>query len=567
MKMSFFKHSALAVLFLFLASVVAQHTLAQTPANYVVFGVTTANSLVRFNSARPGTILSTVAITGLQSGENVIGIDFRPATGQLFALGSTSRLYRVDTVSGVATQVGSAGVFTLTGTNFGFDFNPVPDRIRVTSDADQNLRLNPNDGTLSATDGTLAYAVGDPNFGQNPNVVASGYTNSFGGATTTTLYDIDSNLDILVTQSPPNNGTLNTVGSLGINVSGEAGFDINSGNNTALASLQPAAGGASSLYRINLTTGAATVIGAIGSGLTIRDIAIGRSTASNSSTATIDFDGDGKTDYAVFRTSTNVWYVHRSSTNTVAIVQFGIVQNDVLTPGDYDGDGKTDIAVWRATNGTFYVQRSSDGGVSTVQWGSPGDEPLARDYDGDGKTDYAVARRQGSSLVWYVINSANGSIRIEQFGVSSDVAAPGDYDGDGRYDLAVHRGEPGEAATFFVQGSTQGFYAVRWGLGGDLVVPGDYDGDGRADFAVVREGSPYTWYVLRSSDGSLLADNFGNKPHFTTQGDYDGDGKTDFSTYAQLDGIFYTFRSTNSATTQFVFGQNGDYPVANYDTH
>ncbi|MEO8573258.1 MAG: DUF4394 domain-containing protein [Pyrinomonadaceae bacterium] len=567
MKMFFSKHIALAVLFLFIASIAARQTPAQTAANYVVFGVTTSNNLIRFNSVRPGTILNSVAITGLQAGENVVGIDFRPATGQLFALGSTSRLYRLDTVTGVATQVGTAGAFVLTGTNFGFDFNPVPDRIRATSDTDQNLRLNPNDGTLSATDGTLAYAAGDPNVGQNPNIVASGYTNSFGGATTTTLYDIDSNLDILVTQNPPNNGTLNTVGSLGVNVSGEAGFDINSGNNTALAALQLAAGGTSSLYRINLSTGAATVIGAIGGGVAVRDIAIGRSTASGSATATIDFDGDGKTDYAVFRPSTNVWYIYQNATNTVRTVQFGLSQFDVLMPGDYDGDGKTDIAVWRTTNGTFYVLRSSDGGVSIVQWGVPGDEPLARDYDGDGKTDYAVARKQSGSLVWYVLNSGNGSIRIEQFGLSNDITAPADYDGDGRVDLAVHRGQLGEAATFFVQGSLQGFYAVRWGLGGDLVVPGDYDGDGKADFAVVREGSPYTWYVLRSSDGGLFADNFGNKPYFTTQGDYDGDGKTDFSVYDQIDGIFYVFRSSNFATTQFVFGQNGDMPVANYDTH
>jgi hypothetical protein len=566
MTTSFSKHSAMAVLFLFLALFAARQTFAQAAANYVVFGVTTTNNLIRFNSSQPSTILRSVAITGLQAGENVVGLDFRPATGQLHALGSTSRLYRVDPFTGVATQVGSAGAFTLSGTNFGFDFNPVPDRVRVSSDADQNLRLNPNDGTLTATDGTLAYAAGDPNAGQNPNIVASGYTNSFGGATATTLYDIDSNLDTLVIQNPPNNGTLNTVGSLGLNVSGEAGLDINSGNNTALAALQSGGGGNSSLYRINLSTGAATLIGQIGAGLIVRDVAIGRSTASGSSTATIDFDGDGKTDYAVFRTSTNVWYVHRSATNTVAIVQFGLAQSDIVTPGDYDGDGKTDIAVWRSTDGTFYVQRSSDGGVTIAKWGGPGDEPLPRDFDGDGKTDFAIARRQDSSLVWYILNSSGGS-RIEQFGLAGDIAAPADYDGDGRVDLAVHRGQSGTPATFFVQASTQGFYAVRWGLGGDLVVPGDYDGDGKADFAVVREGSPYTWYVLRSSDGALLADAFGNKPYFTTQGDYDADGKTDFSTFDPINGLFYTFRSSNSVTTQFAFGQNGDYPVANYDTH
>ena len=532
-------------------------------SNFTVYGVTTANNLVRFNSSRPGTILSTVAITGLQGGESVRGIDFRPATGQLFGLGSNSRVYRIDTVTGVATFVGALTT-TLSGTDFGFDFNPVPDRIRITSDADQNLRANPNDGT-NVVDGVLAYAAGDPNTGQNPNVVASAYTNSFAGTTTTTLYDIDSNLNILTTQNPPNAGTLNTVGSLGVDISGEAGFDIAPGVNTALASLQSAGSTTSALFSINLTSGAATVIGPIGGGAVIRDIAIRRSTASGSSTAQLDFDGDGKTDPAVFRTTDNTWYVTRSSDGSFFSVPFGISSTDVLTPGDYDGDGRTDISVWR--QGTFFVLRSSDVGITTFQWGLAGDEPLARDYDGDGRTDYAIARRESGQLIWYILNSSNGSVRIEQFGVASDVAAPADYDGDGRTDLAVHRGANGQQATFFVQQSTLGTAVVQWGLGGDLVVPGDYDGDGKADFAVVREGTPFIWYILQSTNGQLAAVAFGEKPQFSIQGDYDGDGKTDVATFDPLSGVFYWLRSIDLVTVQYRFGMNGDYPVANYQTH
>lgn len=536
------------------------------PSNFQVFGLTTMNNLVRFNSNRPNTILSNVAITGLQGGESLVGIDFRPATGRLFGIGSTSRIYMINTFTGAATAVGTAGAFTLSGANFGVDFNPLPDRIRVTSNMDQNLRLNPIDGTLTATDTVLAYATGDPNAGQNPNVVGSAYTNNFTGATTTTLYDIDSTLGILATQNPPNNGTLNTVGSLGVNISGETGFDIAGANNTALAAFQPNGLTASSLYSINLTTGSAAVIGPIG-GLTIRDIAIARSSAAGAAGTILDYDGDGRTDLSIFRPSQNLWFNLNSFNSSVSIVQFGLAQSDIVTPGDYDGDGRTDISIWRTNNGVFFVNRSSDNTVSAFQWGSPGDEPVVRDYDGDSRSDFAIARRTGGQIVWFILNSSNGMVRIEQFGLDTDFTTPGDYDGDGRFDLAVQRGVPGQQATFFVNRSTEGFTAVAWGLGGDLVVPGDYDGDGITDFSVVRQGTPYTWFILRSSDGQLQASQFGIKPHFTTQGDYDGDGRTDVSVWDPLAGDFFYIRSVTGSTVITHFGQNGDYPVANYDTH
>jgi len=102
-------------------------------------------------------------------------------------LGSANRLYAIDPATAAATEVGMSGQFTLSGTAFGFDVNPGVDRIGVVSDADQNMRLNPNDGTLTATDIALTYQMGDPNFGQNPNVVGSAYSNNVPGAATTTL--------------------------------------------------------------------------------------------------------------------------------------------------------------------------------------------------------------------------------------------------------------------------------------------------------------------------------------------------------------------------------------------
>lgn len=255
-----------------------------------VFAVDAANNLVRFKSSAPGTIQSSTAITGLASGDSIVAIDFRPLNEQLLGLGSSGRLYLINQVTGVATQVGTA-VTALAGTSFGFDVNPTVDRIRVVSDADQNLRLNPNDGSLAATDATLAYASGDPNNAANPNIVGSAYTNSVANATTTTLYGIDSNLDVLVTQNPPNAGTLNTVGALGVNASDVLGFDIEDTTNTAFASL--VVGGVPRLYTINLGTGTATLVGTIGPSLVVRGIALAPQGFDNSTLAgtTATFNG------------------------------------------------------------------------------------------------------------------------------------------------------------------------------------------------------------------------------------------------------------------------------------
>ena len=246
--------------------------LATAAAAEPLIGLTTTNSLLGFDSASPGTI-SSVSITGLQAGEQILGIDFRPATQTLYGLGSSNRLYSLNTMTGAATQMGSAGAFTLSGTAFGFDFNPTVDRIRVTSNTGQNLRLNPNDGTLAATDSGLGFAVGDANAGTAPRVVGSAYTNSFAGATTTTLYAIDSNLDILATQIPPNNGTLNTLGPLGFNTADLVGFDISPLSGLSFASLTAPGGASSQLFAINLATGGATLIGSIGGAVALADLA------------------------------------------------------------------------------------------------------------------------------------------------------------------------------------------------------------------------------------------------------------------------------------------------------
>ncbi|NJM59125.1 MAG: DUF4394 domain-containing protein [Oscillatoriales cyanobacterium RU_3_3] len=262
------------------------------PTAYALTVRNGADRIVGFNESAPRNLLSDAAVTGLQPGESLLGIDFRPANGLLYGLGSSNRLYAIDPVTGAASQVGS-GQFAvpLTPGAVGFDFNPTVDRIRFVNEAGQNGRINPDTGALVdfdtltggiQLDRNLVYAAGDSlrdsfasqNFNNPPAGVAAGYVNNFAGATSTTLFVIDSNADVLVRQDPPNNGVLNTIGSLGVDGSAILGFDIRSsgGNETALAAID--VGGVSSLYRINLTTGQAAIVGQIGDGRAIKGLAL-----------------------------------------------------------------------------------------------------------------------------------------------------------------------------------------------------------------------------------------------------------------------------------------------------
>lgn len=238
----------------------------------IVYGVTSTQRLVSFDSSAPGTILTNVAIGGAQAGETIRGIDFRPLNGRLYALGSSSRLYTLDTMTGALTPVGS-GTFSpaLAGMQFGFDFNPTIDRIRVVSDQDQNTVLNPITGG-----GTMAtpvfYAAGDANQGVNPSIVGSAYNRNFNGGVTSQLFGIDSDLNILVRQAN-SAGTLNTVGGLGVDFGADVGFDISALGN-AFASNRVGFAAQTHFFRIDLMTGNASLAGIVGDNLSLDGIAV-----------------------------------------------------------------------------------------------------------------------------------------------------------------------------------------------------------------------------------------------------------------------------------------------------
>lgn len=219
------------------------------PTEPVAYAVDNSNNLQIFNPNNPMPVSK--AITGMQSGEGVLGIDFRPVNGQLYAMGTSSRLYTINLGTGAATAVGTSPLTTLlAGTDFGFDFNPTVDKIRVVSNTGQNLRLDPLTGGITAIDGILNPA--------SPMVSAAAYTNNMAGATTTTLFVIDHNTDKLYQQNPPNNGTLVETGSLEINISSANGFDI--GGMSQKAYLIATVGSTTKIYSINTSTGAATSV-------------------------------------------------------------------------------------------------------------------------------------------------------------------------------------------------------------------------------------------------------------------------------------------------------------------
>ncbi|MBJ6121532.1 DUF4394 domain-containing protein [Sphingomonas mollis] len=226
-------------------------TAATSAQAATIFGVDELNNLVTIDSGNPAITTSSRAITGVTN--SIQALDFRPLNNVLYGLGTDRVVYTINTATGVASAV--SGVLNLTGTEFGFDFNPTIDRLRIVSNSNDNYVFNPNDGSLT-TATPVFYTAGDANVGANPDVTALAYTSStFGAAAASTqLYAIDTALDVLTRQAN-SAGTLNTVGSLGTNVGARTSFDIAGTDAFAL--------NGRTLYNVNLTTGALSQVGLV----------------------------------------------------------------------------------------------------------------------------------------------------------------------------------------------------------------------------------------------------------------------------------------------------------------
>ncbi len=223
----------------------------------VLFATNDQNQLIRFNSNRPDRLKDVRSITGLGNA-TLLGIDFRPLTGDLYGVGSDSVVYRINPRTGIAVSEGPAVTPALNGRSFGFDFNPTVDKIRVTSDAAISLRLNVDEGTLLANDPALNPGM--------PRVVGSAYANSsftVNKPGATVLYAIDSANDTLSVQNPMTSA-LTTVRRLPFDIADQAGFDIAGSNNVGYIATRMKRG--SGLYTVDPVTGKSRFSGQIAGG-------------------------------------------------------------------------------------------------------------------------------------------------------------------------------------------------------------------------------------------------------------------------------------------------------------
>jgi len=251
--------------------------LAAAQTDFVV-ALAANNQLLQFSASAPNAIISATTVRGLNAGDSLVGIDFRPANGQLYALavnGALGRLYTINPLTGAANAVGagftmpqSAGMSA--GKDYGFDFNPTVDRIRVVDDSRDNFRLHPDTGAVAGADLGLS---------EGAVITGAAYDRNFAGSKMTTLYAIDPNADQLVTiggidSAPsPNGGVVRKVGPLGVNASNEVGFDISVGpEGVAFALLT--VNNQTGLYSIYLPTGLATLVRTLNVKTPIVDIAV-----------------------------------------------------------------------------------------------------------------------------------------------------------------------------------------------------------------------------------------------------------------------------------------------------
>ncbi|MBN1676424.1 MAG: VCBS repeat-containing protein [Kiritimatiellae bacterium] len=260
-----------------------------------------------------------------------------------------------------------------------------------------------------------------------------------------------------------------------------------------------------------------------------------------------DFDGDGRTDFAVYDEDAGRWYLLQS-TEGFAVVKFG-KKGMVPVPADYDGDGRTDAALFEPGPGLWYIKESS-GKLRVEQFGWWAPVPVPADYDGDGKADLAMYSAREAT--WYLLQSTAGFAKVE-LGCRFGVPVPGDYDGDGLSDMAVYS----RNGVWYLLLSSAGLDVRGSGWFGLTPVPEDYDGDGLTDPAVYSGRGEWQFWLSNDTVAEAQLGGCGAVP---VPGDYDGDGAADVAVYQRKTGVWYVELSGSGEPLEQQFGSKNMVP-------
>ncbi|MBI2438727.1 MAG: hypothetical protein HYV36_07950 [Lentisphaerae bacterium] len=269
-----------------------------------------------------------------------------------------------------------------------------------------------------------------------------------------------------------------------------------------------------------------------------------------------DYDGDGRSDVAVYDYSAGAWRLITMAGQPLELV-FGLTRVQPFV-GDFDGDGYSEIGLYDPAQGLWTLYSAALDQAATLQFGDASMLPAPGDYGGDGRADPALF--DTDSGIWHIYNVWDGQLFSVRWGAAGMIPAPGDYNGDGTADLAVYEPATGNwlIACFHKYYRTWEYFGGALGGPTWLPAPGDYDGDGRND-ACLFESASGRWMLLTWT-GQYLQGTFGWAGCVPAPGDYDGDGRTDVAVYDTNTGVWY-IACWSGQYYQGRFGAPGMLPV------